>query len=354
MPAASDPSPSANGPVVFALLDGLAGSNSQTRGVAAALGLPCQERPVAYDREWPWQRALGLVRLTPETEAALLAPPTPALVISTGRRAGAAARWLKRALARRDGCGPRLIHIQDPRFGHDAFDRIMVPSHDRALNRLRKRPNVRVITGAPHPLTPESIQAAAGDWAARWADLPRPWIGVLVGGDSGRKRLDGDIARALSDQAGALAARAGGALLVTTSRRTRPDAVEALTAALAKGPAPARLMPWTEETAANPYKAMLALSDGLIVTGDSMSMLTEATLPGGPLWIFAPPGWARGPHARFHTHLSEAGLARMLDQATPWEPWTHAPLNPAPDIAAEARELLRMETQGKKPLERRA
>lgn len=344
MAAASAPSPSANRPVVFALLDGLTGSNSQTRGVAAALGLPCEERTVAYQREWPWQRALGLVRLTPETEAALLAPPTPALVISTGRRAGAAARWLKQALIRRDGRGPRLIHIQDPRFGHDAFDRIMVLSHDRALDRLRKRTNVRIITGAPHPLTREAIRAAVSDWATWWGDLPRPWIGVLVGGDSGRRRLDDEIARGLARQAELLAVRAGGSLLVTTSRRTRPDAVEALLTGFAGGPAPARLMPWTEEAAANPYKAMLALSDGLIVTGDSMSMLTEATLPGGPLWIFAPPGWARGPHARFHAHLTEAGLARTLDDATPWDPWTHDALNPAPDIAAEARAVLGMET----------
>jgi mitochondrial fission protein ELM1 len=344
MPAEPDRPPSANRPVAFALLDGLAGSNSQTRGVAAALGLPCEERTLAYQREWPWQRALGLVRLTPETEAALLAPPTPALVISTGRRAGAAARWLKQALIRRDGRGPRLIQIQDPRFGHDAFDRIMVPSHDRALDRQRRRPNVRIITGAPHPLTREAIQAAAGDWAARWGDLPRPWIGVLIGGDSGRRRLDGDIARTLADQAGALAARAGGSLLVTTSRRTRPDALEALRTALAEGSVPARLMPWTNEPGANPYKAMLALSDGLIVTGDSMSMLTEATLPGGPLWIFSPPGWARALHARFHAHLSDAGLARMLDDATPWAPWTHDALNPAPEIAAEARRVLGMET----------
>lgn len=339
-PAGPAGSAGSAGPVVVALLDGLAGSNSQTRGVAAALGLPTVEQEVQYEREWPWWRALGVVRPTWQTQGRLLAPPTPALVLSTGRRAGAVARWLKAALIRRDGRGPRLLHIQDPRFGHDAFDRIMVPCHDRALDRLRARPNVRVITGAPHPLTSESVGAAAGSWGDVWAELPRPWIGVLVGGDSGRRRLDAGIARALARQAGALAARAGGSLLVTTSRRTRPDAQAALREALAQGSAPHVLMPWSTDPAANPYKAMLALADGLVVTGDSISMLTEATMAGGPLWIFSPPGWARAPHARFHAHLTGDGIARPLDEATSWRTWTHAAVNPAQDIAAEARTLL--------------
>ncbi|WP_299437027.1 mitochondrial fission ELM1 family protein [uncultured Rhodospira sp.] len=328
-------------PSVWALLDGLAGSNAQTRGVVRALGLPCLELPLAYAREWPWQRLAGHVRPTPETRAHLLAAPPPRLIVTTGRRAGAVARGLKHALAARDGRAPRLLHIQDPRFGHDDFDRLIVPAHDRHVERLTRRPNVTVVTGAPHPLTVERLAAAADDWRSAVAALPRPWIAVLVGGDSGRRRLDAPVARRLVEQAQALARRAGGSLMVTTSRRTRPDAVAALHESLgASLSGPHRLHAWTPDPAGNPYLGFLGLADGVIVTGDSMSMLTEATTPAKPLYIFAPPGWARAPHARFHAQLVEAGAARPLDDETPWQAWTGVPINPAATIAAEARALL--------------
>jgi len=328
-------------PRVLAVLDGLMGSNSQTRGVVQALGLPAEECPLAYGKEWPWERLAGSVRLTPETQARLMASPKADLVVSTGRRAGAAARWLKRALRTRDGgTGPKLLHLQDPRFAREAFDLIAVPAHDRAIETLRARPNVMVVTGAAHPLTAARLTAAAQTWRETVAALPRPWIAVLVGGDSGRRRLDAAVATRLAQQASALATRAGGSLLVTTSRRTRPDAVAALRAGLEDGPAPHRLYAWTPDPSGNPYLGFLGLADGTIATGDSMSMLTEATTTGRPLYIFAPPGWARGPHARYHAGLIEARVARPLTDDTPWATWGYAPVNPAHEIARAARTLL--------------
>jgi mitochondrial fission protein ELM1 len=290
-----------------------------------------------YEREWPWQRALGLVRPTLETNARVMAAPTPALVVSTGRRAGAVARWLRAALTARDGRGPRLVHVQDPRYGHAGFDLIAVPAHDRHVDALRHRPNVRVVTGAPHALTPERLAAAAPDWRDTVAALPRPWIAVLVGGDSGRRRLDAPVAGLLADQVGALAAAAGGSLLVTTSRRTRPDALDALRRRLT---GPHVLVPWSQEPDENPYLGFLGHADGVVVTGDSMSMLTEATVTRRPLWVFAPDGWARGPHARFHADLIAAGVARRLGPGARWADWTYDPVNPAGEIAAAARAVL--------------
>ncbi|MBB4285786.1 mitochondrial fission ELM1 family protein [Roseospira goensis] len=322
---------------VLALLDGLAGSNSQTRGVVQALGLPWHEERLWYEHEWPWQRALGLVRPSQETRTRLLAAPTPALVVSAGRRAGAVARWLRATLMARDGRGPRLVHVQDPRYGRAAFDLIAVPAHDRRVAALRRRSNVRVVTGAPHPLTAGRVAAAAPAWRERVAALPRPRIAVLVGGDSGRRRLDGRLAGLLADRAGALAAGVGGSLLVTTSRRTRTDAVTALRRRL---PGPHCLVPWRENPAENPYLGFLGLADAVVVTGDSMSMLSEATVTRRPLWLFAPDGWARAPHARFHAELVAAGVARRLGPDAAWAEWTYEPVNPAAEIAAAARALL--------------
>ncbi|MBB4264544.1 mitochondrial fission ELM1 family protein [Roseospira visakhapatnamensis] len=330
-------------PVVWALVDRLVGSANQARGVATALGLPTAEQPLEYAREWPWDRLARHVVLAPETRARVLASASaphgpPRLVISCGRRAGAAARWIRGALAAGGGRPPRLLHMQDPRVGHGDFDLIAVPSHDRAVARLRRRSNVLVVLGAPHALTPARLTAEAARWREAVAALPRPWITVLVGGDSGRRRLDAGVAVTLAGQARALAARAGGSLLVTTSRRTRPDAVAAIRAGLAG--VPHVLHPWTPDRAANPYLGFLGLADAVVVTGDSISMLTEATTTGRPLYVASPPGWARGPHARYHAALIQAGAARPLRDGTPWSPWSATAVNPAGQIAAAARALL--------------
>lgn len=79
---------------------------------------------------------------------------------------------------------------------------------------------------------------------------------------------------------------AGGGLFVSTSRRTPPEVVEALRAGL---PAGARLHAFEPGGADNPYLALLGLGDRFVVTGDSVSMLTEIARLGRPLQIHALP-----------------------------------------------------------------
>jgi hypothetical protein len=70
---------------------------------------------------------------------------------------------------------------------------------------------------------------------------------------------------------------------VTTSARTRLAAVDALSAAI---DVPCLLYRWATHGADNPYFGFLALADEIIVTGDSISMLTEASATGKPVFIF--------------------------------------------------------------------
>ncbi|HIJ39185.1 MAG TPA: nucleoside-diphosphate sugar epimerase, partial [Rhodospirillaceae bacterium] len=85
----------------------------------------------------------------------------------------------------------------------------------------------------------------------------------------------------------------------------------------------------------NPYMALLAMADGVVATGDSMNMCSEACATAAPVYIFAPPGMVNAKHARLHALLYEQGFARPLggDAA----PWRHASLNAALDVAQEIR-----------------
>jgi mitochondrial fission protein ELM1 len=315
---------------VWVLADDRAGNVAQCLGVAEALGLPFVVKNVRYTRLARLPNALrgaSLLGVTAETRA-LLCAPWPRLVVAAGRRTAPVARWIKRR------CGARLVQIMDPGpGGRDDFDLIAVPSHD---GRALAGGNVLSITGAPHRVTAATLAAGAEAWRARFAHLPRPWIGVIVGGSTRHRVFTPDMARALGQRAAALAGAAGGSVLVTTSRRTTPDAEAALLAAI---PEPRYVHSWSAG-GDNPYFGFLALADALVVTGDSVSMACEACATPAPVYIFAPDEMVVPKHARLHAQLYDGGLARPLVAGAALEQWTHPPLNAASDIVAAIKEKL--------------
>jgi len=129
------------------------------------------------------------------------------------------------------------------------------------------------------------MDEAASAWTARLADLPRPWTALLVGGDSGPFVFTAAKGRRLGQAVDALLEGSGGSLLVTDSARTPADFFDAMLDGLHK---PAHVHRWQAGTGGNPYLAYLALADQFVVTGESMSMLTEASYTGKPLYIFDP------------------------------------------------------------------
>ena len=100
-----------------------------------------------------------------------------------------------------------------------------------------------------------------------------------------------------------LARQTGGSLLVAGSPRTPAPAADALRAELA---VPNFCYRWGDP-GDNPYRAMLALADAYVVTGESMSMLAEAADTQRPLFIFDPGDagpWWRYPHNYRYKPLS--------------------------------------------------
>ena len=79
-----------------------------------------------------------------------LTPPWPDAVIGCGRNAVRPALAIKRA----SGGRTIAVHIQDPRFGRDRFDLMIVPQHDRL-----RGPRVLVTEGAVHRVTPARLAA---------------------------------------------------------------------------------------------------------------------------------------------------------------------------------------------------
>jgi mitochondrial fission protein ELM1 len=160
---------------------------------------------------------------------------------------------------------------------------------------------------------------------AGFAALPRPRVGLLLGGPVRGEGLAPEVATRL----GARVAGFAGSVMATTSRRTGAAATEALGAALAT--VPHRLHRWGE-AGANPYLGVLAWADVLVVSGDSVSMLSEALVTAAPVFIAATGGEGRR-HLALHESLYAAGQARPLDRAP--APFARAPLDEVGRVVAE-------------------
>ncbi len=312
-------------PAVWALLDDRAGNRSQVLGVAEALGLRFQIQELAYTPAAALPNffvGASFAGLTASSRVNLVAP-WPDLVIAAGRRTAPVARKIKK-----DSAGQTvLVQIMYPGdAGIDEFDLIAAPRHDS----IGPRPNLIEVTGAPHRVTPAKLAEAASQWQGRFEHLPHPWIAVIVGGSSKRRTFTAEMARDLGRTITAMAARAGGSLLITTSRRTGE----------AEGPlfdeikAPHFAFRWGDG-GDNPYFAFLALADAVVVTGDSASMASEACATTGPVYIYAPKALTPLKLAKLHGELFAGGYARPL--ADTLEAWAHPPLNTAVDIAQEIR-----------------
>jgi mitochondrial fission protein ELM1 len=272
------PPPAAHLPPRVWLLTGhKAGDNTQVVALAQALGWPFELKRFAYQ---PWEllsnRLLG-VTLTGIDRAGSspLEPPWPDLIITAGRRNEPVARWIRA----QSGGHSRLVHIGRPWASPDCFDLIVTtPQYF-----LSARPNILQIDLPLHRITPAGLVEVATRWGEYFAHLPRPYWSVLLGGNSGHFVFTVNKALRLARWLNTRLRTEGGSLLVTNSARTPKPAFAAFLAALE---APLSVYQWGDPAAENPYQAYLALADRLVVTGESMSMLAEASITGKPLYIF--------------------------------------------------------------------
>lgn len=267
-------------PTVWVLLGQGTGGNAQMTSLAQALGWPYETKHLVYNRfsHCP-NLLLGAAAIGVDRERSTpLAPPWPDLVIAASRRSAPVARWIKRQSSGRT----RLVHLMHTQAPLEHFDLIITTPQYR----LPQRPNVLHNTAPLTRLDPARMAAAVADWTTRWAHLPRPFTALFVGGNSSSYVLDAATAARLGRETSMHVRASGGAVLVTTSARTPPDAADALLAAV---DCPTYSYGWRADDTENPYYAYLALADRFIVTVDSASLLAEACATGKPVQIFAWP-----------------------------------------------------------------
>ena len=138
----------------------------------------------------------------------------------------------------------------------------------------------------------------------------------------------------LAKQLAAAAKAHSASLLITPSRRTGEDNLRIFERELAGVPH----FLWDGQ-GDNPYFGMLGLADFIVVTADSVNMVSEAASTGKPVYVFDLPGGSEK-FARFHRGLQDDGVTRPFTGVL--EPYRYRPLDDMGAVAAKVKALLRV------------
>jgi mitochondrial fission protein ELM1 len=310
----------------WAITDHSAGNQRQALALAEGLGMPVRHIVMTPRAPWSWfspRLALGGRLALPASQRATYTSPWPDVAIGCGRSAALFTRML-RGYAN-GHC--YTVQILDPRIDPSHWDTVIAPRHDQLTG-----PNVLQPMGSLNPVDDAWLKDGR-DACPTLEDLPRPRIGVLLGGPRKSLVIDTHYAQQLVERLLARQRVEGGSLMVLASRRTPAPVMEIINTALRDVPG----LTWSgPDDGNNPYPGVLGWADRLVVTPDSVNMLSEAcavgcavqTLVTAPL----PPKLAR-----FHASLREAGMLHDMDGEPPAR---QRPLRETASIVATLRQRI--------------
>lgn len=305
-------------PTTWIVSEPYAGLQAQGLGLSEAAGLDPELHAVTPQPPWSWIPAAAWP--APLRAVGMAHEQLPDLVVTVGGVGAAVGAALRRR-------GTPIVQVQHPRMPLGRFDLVVVNRHDAVTGR-----NVIVTRTALHRATPARLAAARAEWRTQFAALPRPLVAVLVGGSNGRYRLEAAEGAALAAALAAMMRRDRVGLALTPSRRTAPAVRQVLADTLR----PLGAWVW-DMTGPNPYFGLLANADAIVVTIDSVSMISEAAATAAPVLLAELPGRSRR-IGRFLRGLIDEGRVRPFKGRL--ETWAAQPLDDTAAAAAEMRDRL--------------
>ncbi len=170
------------------------------------------------------------------------------------------------------------------------FDCVLMPEHDEPA--LRK--NILLTAGALNAVDKESIKKDFQKLLSRlphlsgFDSLDKPKIGLLIGGNSKNYLLTTEQISFLCGQLKRLISELDGYLFLTTSRRTPDEIVSVLKANFKDDERCKFLCIASQDNPPGTVGGIFYLSDVVIVSGESISMVSEAASSGKYTVVFEP------------------------------------------------------------------
>ena len=296
------------------LTQGMHGMVSQVEGLAKALGLSYKHQKIELKSFWN----LIPPKISPISESLVKNKFVCdcKIIISCGRKSVIPSIALKKRL------GNQIfnIHIQDPKVSFEHFDLIVSPEHDR----LRGE-NIINTTGAIHYLTKKEINDNS-KYLGIEKDKRKELVAFIIGGPNKYYNYSEKQIHELFNKVKTLFTPDKFKIIVIPSYRT-PENI--LKIAFNTFSINHHVVKNIDKKA---YLSALAISNYIVVTCDSTSMISEAAMTGKPVYIammksFKPTGRFK----KFYSQLKDLGITRELEDRV--ESWSYNSLNEVNRIA---------------------
>ncbi len=292
---------------VWILADNRPGTFSQSIGLAEELGSQYKIITLSYSFLSHLPNLIlpkSLLRIKNETRNKILQNTYfPKIVISAGRRSAPIALALK-SRAKKHGLEIFVIQIMNPNLRFSEFDFVILPTHDR--NKISA--NLIETIGSLTRIDEKRILQEKLRFS-EFSQISNPKIALLVGGNGKNIYYNDQDIIDLAKTASNISNNMNSTLLVLNSRRTGAHLTKILRDHLS---CDFKFYDWEKLDGANPYLAILAESDFFIVTGDSVSMISECASTGKPVYIFDQNKISSPKHRLFHQDLFNKNFAKQL------------------------------------------
>ena len=305
-------------PSCWILSDGTIGMEVQCIALAEALGFQYDKKhikPYWLNRIFPSLAQLPGIPLATNFKQ-VTSQSSPDILITCGRRHAGASIALKRL----SKGTTYTIHIQDPKINSKHFDLLIIPEHDRP-----RAPNIILSNGSLTRITQALLDKEAQLIKQEVTSLIGKKIAVNIGGDTKDNKVDDETIQKLILSLNQFSADYECSLMITTTNRTSEPLKKALTS-LTENP---NIILWTGGSR-NPYAGFLGVADAIIVTSDSINMISEACSTGKPVNIF-PLGKNSKKREKFIGSLEKMGLVKYFNGE--YRSWGYEPLNETARIA---------------------
>ena len=304
------------------LSEGMHGMISQVEGLAKALDLDFIHEKIELNNFWK----LIPPKVTPIQDFVFKNKINSQfdVVISCGRKSVIPSIYLKKKFKNKI----MNIHIQEPKVLLDNFDFVVVPEHDGLIGR-----NVLTSKGAVHYLTNNELDENKNYLKSK-INTQKKIVTLILGGPTKYYDYNNQVIEGIFSKIEKNFLKDNYQLIIIPSMRTPQNIIKRAIDYFDKDQI---IIPNVDKKA---YLSSLKISDHIIVTCDSTSMISESAITGKPIYVAQMPAIKNNHRFKSFFNLFESlNIIKELNDSV--ENWTYTKLNETNKIADQIKEKIK-------------
>lgn len=305
-------------PEIWVIFDKRAGTFQQALALAESIGMPFKVITPEYSKLNSLPNFIlpaSSLRIKKRNRLELKnITHYPKIIIGAGRKSANFSCLIKNQ-AKLKNIKIANIHIMNPQMNFKFFDLVILPNHDKANFDYN---NIIRINGAINNINSTTLEQALIKFQQtpfyQKIDLQaQNKIALLIGGSSKNSVFETKSMQNLIEHSCKIAKNMSAQLLILNSRRTSDQLNKVIRSSLDGNYC---FFDCNDKNFNhhNPYLAILAIADFVIITGDSISMISESLNSGKNIYIFDEKKISTKKHRLFHQYLFKNKFANKFDK----------------------------------------